>query len=121
MPMLNRYTITAADEAVGMPGANELTDLAKSFDADMVYNQIMEHVTASEYVGPERVDGVDCQQCRYESDSDGYSVDIWFEDGDHPLERKIVPDLTKALARQAGKGAAGNDTQIQWAVTFIDV
>ncbi len=121
LPMLNRYTIAAAGDdapASGLPGEAKLAEFAKSFDADKAYDQIMHQVKSSRYVGREKIDGVDCHRCRY--DSEMASIDVWFEDGKRPLVRKIVPDLTKFFAQQANQNEAMKDMQIQWAVTLKD-
>ena len=121
LPMLNRYTISQVGDgasASGLPGGANLAEFAKSFDADKAYDQIMKAVTGSRYVGRENIDGTDCHRCRY--DSDAASFDVWYEDGERPLVRKIVPDLTKVLSAQAAKNESTKDMQIQWVVMLKD-
>lgn len=121
LPMLNRYTISSASDNAsigGLPVGANLAELAKSFDADKAYERIMKMVTSAQYIGREKINGTDCHHCRY--DAKMMSFDVWFEAGERPLVRKIVPDLTKVLAKQAGQNAAVKDMQMQWEVTFKD-
>lgn len=121
VPMLHRYTISeaGADAAAGgLPGGTQLAELTRSFDADRAYVQIMKQATTSKYLGRESVNGVECHYCRYELEF--ASVDVWFEVGNRPLVRKIAPDLTETLAKQAGPNEAMKGMQIEWVVTFKD-
>jgi peroxiredoxin len=77
---------------------------------------MMKVVTNLQYLGQEKVDQVDCHHCRYDLES--ASVDVWFEKGDRPPVRKIVPDLTRFFAKASEQNPAMEDAQIQWEVTL---
>ena len=121
LPMLNRYTITETGDKACIGRKDERSEAGRAvqaFDADKVYAEVSKLITGSEYLGREQVDGTDCHHCRY--DSAMATIDVWFEVGAHPLVRKIAPDLTKVLARQAARNSAVDEMRIEWVVTFKD-
>ena len=108
IPQLKRYVETAApadfDALFGdqmqmaMAVANRpslliLTSMIQS----KPFDRLVEGVTAGKYLGEEDVDGVKCRHARFEQAD--FDWEIWVESGDKPLLRKLVPDMSKALAQ----------------------
>ncbi len=106
MPAMKRYSISDAP-------AN-LADLQKSGDgaiammnmlplptsADEFYKSLITGVTKSEYLGKDKLDGVECYHCRFHQES--FDWDIWIATGDKPLVHKIVPDFSRQFAESNG-------------------
>ena len=61
------------------------------------FERLSEGVTGGKYLGEEDVDGVKCRHAKFEQAD--FDWEIWVEAGDKPLLRKLVPDMSKALAQ----------------------
>jgi peroxiredoxin len=124
LPMLNRYTVqdAPADMAglanadgaagmnmIGLPGAIIPTN------GDDFYKALMEGVTGSEYLGTEDADGVRCHHCRFIQEDVNW--EIWIEDGEQPLVRKLVPNMSKQLA---DAGGMMKDAKLEYSASFAN-
>lgn len=125
-PMLNRYSISTVEDDEAAAGSMNpmmldgkgLGGMAKSFDADKTYEAIMREVKCSRYLGVEEIDGTPCCRCRFETYK--VSVDVWIEDGDRPLVRKIVPDMSKIFEKAAEVNQMYKDMKFDVAILFSD-
>jgi peroxiredoxin len=121
LPMMSRYTVEDAppdfaslNEAggaatMGMAGAVIPTS------GEKFYDQLMQNVTNSEYLGTENIGEVPCYHCRFVQEQ--FSWDIWIEAGHRPLVHKIVPDLSKQFADAEGMM---KDAKINYTIMFSD-
>lgn len=121
LSMLNRYTVSSVSEAAppfGLPSGTSLSEITTSFDPDQAYQQLEAMIESSEYIGREQVDGIECHHCRY--DTATVSVEVWYEIGDRPLVRKIVPDMTKVIEQSTAQNETLKDMELAWVVTITD-
>lgn len=123
MPSIRRYTVTEVAEgsevtmqAGLMSGFGNLSDFVKAKSGEELLKNLMEGVKESKYLGSEDVDGVACDHLQFLQDEFGW--EIWIEQGDKPLPRKIVPDMTKQLEAQLGDRA--KDMKFEFNVTLTN-
>jgi peroxiredoxin len=124
LPTLSRYTLKdapadlaefAQSEGLMGMGIMGLSASVLPNDGEAIYKSLMEGVASTEYLGVEEVDGVKCHHCRFVQE--GFNWDIWIEQGDRPLVRKIVPDMSKQFAELGG---AYKDAKLDYIVTIAD-
>ena len=105
LPMLERYSRSEAPDDIAIPltgpSAQALAMTGPMggiapIGGDSYYSTIMTAVTDATYAGKEDVEGVACHHLRFEQSGMGW--ELWVEQGDRPLPRKIVFDLTDQLA-----------------------
>jgi peroxiredoxin len=63
------------------------------------YSQILDGVRGVQYIGSDKVDGVDCDHLRMSRVD--FDKDIWVEKGDVALLKKVQPDMTQGLTEKA--------------------
>jgi peroxiredoxin len=124
LPALNRYTVKdAPDDLAKLATSHELASLmmgglggfALPVGGDASYDQFMKGVTSSEYVGLEKLGDVMCHHCHFVQPQ--FDWDIWIEQGDRPVVRKLVPDLSKELAKA---GDATQGAKLEMSIVFSD-
>jgi thiol-disulfide isomerase/thioredoxin len=64
------------------------------------YNAIMKDVQRVQYIGTEKVDGVDCDRLRL-SQPRKFDIDIWVEKSNPPVLKKVQPDMSEGLSESA--------------------
>ncbi len=69
------------------------------------YTAIMDGVQRVQYIGTEKVDGVECDRLRL-SQPQKYDTDIWVEKSNPPVLKKVQPDMSEGLSESAKR--AGN-------------
>jgi peroxiredoxin/outer membrane protein assembly factor BamB len=119
VPMLNRYVVSEvgnAPELRMLTGGMDVDGAVKSLDAEKAFSSLKKMITASSYIGSEKVGDIECHHCRFESDA--IPIDVWFESGDRPLVWKIVPDLGKTLAAGTSGQPAMKDIEMEYSLTF---
>lgn len=100
-------TLAAALDAIaGSPMGSDVRFLVYLLDDDPLA-AIKSRMASIEYVGQETIEGVSCHHLRL--DEEELRWDIWVQDGDTPLLKRIVPDLTKYM--DARRQQVGADTQ----------
>lgn len=130
LPALQKYTASAAPahlDQILHTGDQVLMQSgpASTFLAALVSQQprtsLLESVTNGAYVGPEPIGTREAHRFRLiQSDMDW---DLWVAAGPRPEVLRIVPDLSKALARSAAlteAGEADRPIQMEFVVEFHD-
>jgi peroxiredoxin len=124
LPATKRYVVKDAPDdiadLVGMPGLMSMSmggmgSFALPVGGNRFYQQLMTGVTSSEYLGQEKIGDAMCHHLRFVQAL--FDWDIWIEQGDRPVIRKVAPDLSKELA-QAGDSAKG--TKVEMSFVFSD-
>ncbi len=104
-PPLNKYTVDPAPQKLSdIPQASEVwaatmgasmsgLAVAGGLLAEDVYAYLMEDVEKVEYVGKEKLDGVECHHLRFIQAR--LNADTWFEAGKPTLLRQVTPDLSR--------------------------
>lgn len=106
-PMIKKYTKEKAPESLSnlknlkTTGAMDLTFIAKFIIHENPYDLIMEEAKSGEYVGLEDLDGKKFHHLKLTADLDGEETDfdVWVNEDENPTIHKIVPDISKALAK----------------------
>ncbi|HEY5312786.1 MAG TPA: DUF2092 domain-containing protein [Pirellulales bacterium] len=103
-PGMERYTLTAAPatlEGILHDGMRRLAQMgnAPTFAGLLLAfhhpQHAMQGITAAEYLGEELVAGV---QCHHLNVAQGpIDLALWIETGEHPVLRKVVPDMRRSL------------------------
>lgn len=124
LPMMKRFITKEAPADfsgvtdIGMPISLTMLGMADAViptNPDDFYKTLMTGVTASKYLGNEKVGDVECHHCRFVQED--FDWDIWVEVGKRPVPHKIQPDLAKQLANMGGK--PGN-MKLNYVVTLTD-
>lgn len=124
LPMMKRYVTkeSPADFAgvtdIGVPISLTMLGMADAViptNPDDFYKTLMTGVTASKYLGKEKVGDIECHHCRFVQED--FDWDLWVEAGKRPVPHKILPDLAKQLANMGGQ--AGN-MKLNYVVTLTD-
>jgi len=116
---LQQYAVTSIDDAAalgGVSGELAIVDGLKTFDPEKAFEMLSKLITESKFIGAEAIDDVQCDHCRYETAM--ATIDVWFEQAEQHLVRRVVPDLTSALSRQAEQQPALQDVQVSWKVNL---
>jgi peroxiredoxin len=114
MPALNRYATVDAPATMAVFGKSEpfspftMMGVPPIPANDEEFKEIFSEVKKSEYLGTEKIGGVECHRLRFEKAK--YDYDVWIATGDKPLLYKVAPDLSKKLANASDlpKGASIN-------------
>jgi peroxiredoxin len=110
VPMIGRYTEEAAPETlselemekdIGMLGTG--FPLMQALISADPAETMLAAVTKGESLGVRELDGTKCRVVRFLQDK-GFSWEAWIEEGERPVLRQLVPDLT-GMAQ--GGGAFG--------------
>jgi hypothetical protein len=110
MPMLRRYTIGDVPSSfaemtdIGIPlKINILGSSGALIPAggDAYYKTLMSDISASQYVGAEKVDGVLSHRLRFLQKD--FDWDIWIEDGKRPVVQRVAIDLSKQFTAEKAK------------------
>ena len=106
-PMFKKYTKEKAPESLSglnklrASGIMDMTVIVKYIIHENPYELIMEEVKSGEYSGLEDLNGTKFHHLKLTADLDGEETDfdVWVNEGENSLIHKIVPDMSKALAK----------------------
>lgn len=119
---LNRYTVEDAPKELAELWSEQSTTVLDIFGVvsfaipvpgGKFFTGLQEDVVSTEYVGLEKIDGVECHHCRFIKEDADWNV--WIETGDRPVVRRVVPDMSKQLAA-AGQGF--EDAKLEYKLNY---
>ncbi|OGV37121.1 MAG: hypothetical protein A2X48_04740 [Lentisphaerae bacterium GWF2_49_21] len=102
-PSINRYSIEPAPEDYESMACMEFVSKSSGFPvidpivSPKPYEKIMEGITDVKYLGVEKLGDKECHHLNFQKPN--FIWDAWFETGDRPFIRKIVPDMKKQIEK----------------------
>jgi peroxiredoxin len=117
MPSLKRYVVSEAPGTLAELSHAEGITLGMGagllpIDGDEFYKTLTAGVTASEYLGTEKIGDVLCHHLKFTQES--FNWELWVEVGDRPLPHKVVPDFSGRMANRPGM----EDAKLEYIVTL---
>ncbi len=115
VPLMGRYTSREAPDSLSAISQNPLITagqqniLTGALLSNDPYAAVLEGVQKARYDGTEKVDGETCHRLVFEQDELDWTA--WIVDSEKPVVRRVVPDMTKALAAMGGLELEGDEAK----------
>lgn len=115
VPLMGRYTSREAPDSLSKIAQNPLITagqqniLTGALLSDDPYAAVLEGVQKARYDGMEEVDGTMCHRLVFQQSELDWTA--WITNEEKPVVRRVVPDLSKALAAMGGLELEGEEAQ----------
>ncbi len=103
VPSANKYSIEPAQDKLENMACMQFVSKSSGFPvidpviSDKPYEKFIADAFGAKYLGTEKVGDKDCHHLVFQKQN--FDMDAWFETGDKPFLRKIIPDMKKQMEK----------------------